>query len=195
LKVLRVQELADVYAMRESYSTEVCRRIIWAVLHGGCCFFDKKLLSTAFTSERTVDYPICLLNILDKVHNVELIQRSTYPQVWLTNREQLQQGHPPGLPTVPPPLTWPTPQTPHSQAGTPRQNQAVQAVTGGGQQGSGRQGQGGDNRHPRIKALMDPYLAINRCGASLGGALYYINNPTLRLKNRRVFTFGVLVAS
>ncbi len=37
--------------------------------------------------------------------------------------------------------------------------------------------------------------AHNRCGASLGGALYYINNPTLRLKNQRVFTFGALVAS
>ncbi len=31
---------------------------------------------------------------------------------------------------------------------------------GGGQQGIERQGQGGDNRHPRIKALMYPYLAV-----------------------------------
>jgi hypothetical protein len=85
-----------------------------------------------------VDYPICLLNILDKVHNAEMLQRSTYPQTWLTNREQLRQGHPSGLPAVPPLLTWPTPLNPQVQAGTPRQNQAVQAVTGGGQQGSGR---------------------------------------------------------
>jgi hypothetical protein len=35
----------------------------------------------------------------------------------------------------------------------------------------------------------------NRYGASLGGALCYINDPTLRLKNRRVFTFGALGAS
>jgi hypothetical protein len=112
LKVLRVLESADIYARRGSWSTEVCRRIIWAVLHKGHCFFDKKLLNTAFTSGRTVDYPICLLNILDKVHNPELIQWSTYPQVWLTNWEQLQQGHPPGPPAVLPPLTWPTLQTP-----------------------------------------------------------------------------------
>jgi hypothetical protein len=34
-----------------------------------------------------------------------------------------------------------------------------------------------------------------RCGASLGGTLDYIPNPTLRLKKRRVFTFGRLIAS
>jgi hypothetical protein len=130
-KVLRVLELANVYVMRESYSTDVCRRIIWAVLHEGRCFFDRQLLSTVFTSGRTVDYPICLLNILDKVHNAELIQRSTYLQAWLTNGKQLQQGHPPSLPAVLPLLTWPTPQTPQAQAGTPCQNQVAQAVTGG----------------------------------------------------------------
>jgi hypothetical protein len=32
-------------------------------------------------------------------------------------------------------------------------------------------------------------------GASLGGELCYINNPTLSLKNQRVFTFGALGAS
>ncbi len=89
LKVLRVLESANVYAMRELYSTEVCRRIIWAVLHEGHRFFNKKLLSTAFMSRTTVEYTMCLLNILDKVHNAEMIQRSTYPQAWLTNGEQL----------------------------------------------------------------------------------------------------------
>ena len=33
------------------------------------------------------------------------------------------------------------------------------------------------------------------CGARVGGALCYITNPTLRLKNQRVFTFGALGAS
>ncbi len=89
LKVLQVLESADVYAMRELYSMEVCRHIIWTILHEGHRFFDKKLLSTAFTLGRMVEYPMCLLNILDEVHNAEMIQRSTYPQAWLTNREQL----------------------------------------------------------------------------------------------------------
>jgi hypothetical protein len=60
-----------------------------------------------------------------------------------------------------PPALWPTPPTPQAQAGTPRQNQAAPATMGGGRQGGGHQGQRGDNRHPRIKALMDPYLANN----------------------------------
>ncbi len=184
MKVLRVLELAKVYTMRESYSTEVYRRIIWAILHKGRCFFNKKLLSTAFMSGRMVDYSICLLNILDKVHNVELIQRSTYPQAWLTNREQLRQGHPPIPPMVPLPLTWLTPQTLQVHAGTPRQNQAAQAVTGGGQQGSGHQGQRGDNGHPRIKALMDLYLAVNTGQLNITRLLNAVNKryedlPTL----------------
>ncbi len=80
LKVLQVLESANIYTMRESYSTEVCRCIIWAILHEGLHFFHKKLLSTAFTLGRTVEYPMCLLNILDKVNNAEMIQRSTYPR-------------------------------------------------------------------------------------------------------------------
>jgi hypothetical protein len=42
------------------------------------------------------------------------------------------------------------------------------------------------------------YLEMRRaiwCGASLGGTLDYIPNPTLRLKKRSVFTFGRLIAS
>jgi hypothetical protein len=35
----------------------------------------------------------------------------------------------------------------------------------------------------------------SRCGASLGGTLDYIPNPTLRLIKRRVFTYGALIAS
>jgi hypothetical protein len=146
LKVLRVLESADVYAMRESYSIEVCQRIMLAILHEGRHFFDKKLLSTAFTSGRMVDYyPICLLNILDKVHNAELIQQFTYLQAWLTDGEQLRQGQLPGLPVVPPPHSWPTPPTPQAQARTPCQNQAAPTGMGGGRQAGGRQGQGGDN--------------------------------------------------
>jgi hypothetical protein len=37
--------------------------------------------------------------------------------------------------------------------------------------------------------------SVSWCGASLGGTLDYIPNPTIRLKKRRVFTFDVLIAS
>jgi hypothetical protein len=36
----------------------------------------------------------------------------------------------------------------------------------------------------------DSFTPPPRCGASLGGTLDYIPNPTLRLKKQRVFTFG-----
>ncbi len=36
---------------------------------------------------------------------------------------------------------------------------------------------------------------LSWCGASLGGTLDYIPNPTLKLKKRRVFTFDALIAS
>ncbi len=63
LKVLQVLKSANVYAMRESYGTEVCQHIIWAILLKGSGFFDKKLLSTAFMLGRMVEYLMCLLNI------------------------------------------------------------------------------------------------------------------------------------
>jgi hypothetical protein len=59
------------YATRSAYTPEICRRILWAVLHDGRQFFDNKLLSTAFTPGKTVLYPMCLLIILDKVFNAE----------------------------------------------------------------------------------------------------------------------------
>ncbi len=40
----------------------------------------------------------------------------------------------------------------------------------------------------RRRPLLDPQLnRDDRCGASLGGAVDYILNPTLRLKKQRVF--------
>jgi hypothetical protein len=47
----------------------------------------------------------------------------------------------------------------------------------------------------QINTLGQYVLFPSRYGASLGGTLCFINNPTLRLKSRRVFTFGALKAS
>ncbi len=80
MKVLQVLDSRGAYATRSAYTPEICRRILWAVvLHEGWQFFDTKLLSTAFTPGKTLLYPMCLLNILDKVLNVEPIARPTYP--------------------------------------------------------------------------------------------------------------------
>ncbi len=48
---------------------------------------------------------------------------------------------------------------------------------------------------PSIIPFLTPMAVLervnSRCGASLGGTLDYIPNPTLRLKKRRVFTFTI----
>ncbi len=80
MKVLQVLDSRGVYATRSAYTPEICRRILWAVvLHEGWQFFNTKLLSTAFMPGKTVLYPMCLLNTLDKVLNAEPIARPTYP--------------------------------------------------------------------------------------------------------------------
>jgi hypothetical protein len=48
---------------------------------------------------------------------------------------------------------------------------------------------------PRLGWLSHHHHAASWCGASLGGAQSNVFNPTLRLINRRVFTFGALIAS
>ncbi len=153
--MLWIFELKDVFAMHEAYTPEVCCRIIWAILHKGQRVFDKKMLSTAFTLGRAVKHPICLLNILHKVHNSDIIQCLTYPLTWINNVEHSQQGHPPGPPNVHPPASW-------TLAATPVQAGARQSLSNAANPSSGKQqNQGGDRRHPCIKALMDPYLAVN----------------------------------
>jgi hypothetical protein len=79
MKVLQVLDSWGVYATRSAYMPEVCRHILWAVLHEWWQFFDNKLLSTPFRPGKTVVYPVCLLIILDIVLNAEPIACSTYP--------------------------------------------------------------------------------------------------------------------
>jgi hypothetical protein len=73
MKVLQVLDSRGGYAMRSAYMPEICRHILWVVLHEERQFLNKKLLSTAFMPEKTVLYPMSLLNILDKVLNAETI--------------------------------------------------------------------------------------------------------------------------
>jgi hypothetical protein len=87
-----------------------------------------------------------------------------------------------------PPHSWPTPPTPQAQAGTPRQNQAAPTGMGGGCQAGGHQGQGGDTRHPHIKALMDLYLAVNTVGLNITRLLDAANKRYQDLPNLPNYT-------
>ncbi len=92
---------------------------------------------------------LCLDSITDAVRNALPVQRATFPKQWMTPAapelpvaaRQLQRGqHQP--PTIPPPAGWPT--APQKQQGLP---------------GSPKKAPREDVRHPKIKTLMDPYLA------------------------------------
>jgi hypothetical protein len=151
MKVLQVLNSWGAYATRSAYTPEICRRILWAVLHEGRQFFNKKLLSTAFTPGKTVLYPMCLLNILEKVLNAETIVRPTYPSTWLTDAKQSRQIPPREPPSIPPPASWPA---------QPTASQGLPAL-GGCQISHQQQPQSVDKRHLWIKSLMDPYLVVH----------------------------------
>ncbi len=140
VKVLQVLDSLGAYATRSAYTPEICRRILWAVLHEGRQLFDNKLLSTAFTPGKTVLYPMCLLNILDKVLNAELITHSMHPFVWLSEAEQSCQILPREPPSIPLPLSWPA--QPSASGGLP--------VPAECQTSRQQQPQHVDRRHPRI---------------------------------------------
>jgi hypothetical protein len=56
LEVLWILESKDVYAMRKAYTPEVCRRIIWAILHDGRRFFDKKKYGVHLETRGQISY-------------------------------------------------------------------------------------------------------------------------------------------
>jgi hypothetical protein len=91
----------------------------------------------------------CLDSITDAVRNALPVQRATFPKQWMTPAapelpvaaRQVQCGqHQP--PTIPPPAGWPP--APQKQQGLP---------------GSPNKAPPEDIHHPKIKTLMDPYLA------------------------------------
>jgi hypothetical protein len=151
MKLLQVLNSQEAYATRSAYSPEICRCILWAVLHEGRQFFDKKLLSTAFMPEKTVLYPKCLLNILHKVINAEPIARPMYPSAWLTEAKKSHQILPREPPSIPLPASWPA--QPSASGGLP--------APAGHQTSHQQQPQPMDKCHPWIKPLMDLYLAVH----------------------------------
>ncbi len=151
MKVLQVLDSWGAYATRSAYTPEIYWGILWAVLHEGRQFFDKKLLTTAFMHGKTVFYPMCLLNILDKVLNTEPIARPTYPSAWFIEAERSRQILPKEPQSIPPPASWPA--QPSASGGLP--------APAGGQMSRQQQQQSVDKHHPQIKSLMDPYLVVH----------------------------------
>ncbi len=109
-------------------------------------------MSTDFTPGTQFQFLVsCLDLITDAVHNALPMQRATFLKQWAMQviqeppaaAKQTQRPVAHQMPTIPPPSRW----------GTSPQRQQ------GGQQGLPRKSPPKDIRHPKIKAMMDPYLA------------------------------------
>ena len=152
VKLHQILDREECFTIRDAYTKEICARITWAIIDDGRSFFGRNPVSTDFTPGKPFQFSVsCLDSITDAVRNALPVQRATFPKQWTT---QVLQELPPAakqtqrpvanqIPNVPPPSGW----------GTSPQRQP------GGQQGSPRKSPPEDIRHPKIKAMMDPYLA------------------------------------
>lgn len=151
VKLHQILDREECFTIRDAYTREICARITWAIIDDGRSFFGRNPVSTDFTPGTPFQFSVSFLDsITDAVRNAQPVQRATFPKQWTTQitpeppaaARQSQRPTPAQVPNVPPPAGWgPSPQ---------RQQ--------GGQQGSPRRPPPEDIRHPKIKALMDPYL-------------------------------------
>ena len=151
VKLHRILDREECFTIRDAYTKEICARITWAIIDDWRSFFGRNPVSSDFAPGTPFQFSVsCLDSITDAVRNALPVQRATFPKHWTTPVQQeppaagrqTQRGQH-QMPTVPPPAGWAT---------TPQRQQ-------GGQQGSPRKSPPEDIRHPKIRLLMDPYLA------------------------------------
>jgi hypothetical protein len=119
-----------------------CTHITWAIIHYGRLFFGRNPVASGFVPGAQYYFSTSFLKgITDTVCNALVIQRARFPLEWLslvvpavTYSAQCTLA-PPGLP----PTRWPAPAPAPSP---PARGQTKKE----------------DTCHPKIRALMDPYL-------------------------------------
>jgi hypothetical protein len=166
VKIHNILDREECFTIRDAYTKKICARITWAIIDDGSSFFGQNPVASDFAqSAPPFQFSVsCLSAITDAVRNAQPVGKATFPSQWRTIlppheqqaggrhtlREQQHQ-----MPTVPPPAGW----TP------PPQNQQQQ-----GQRGQGNTARGAppeDIWHPKIKILIDTYLArYNRISLS-----------------------------
>jgi hypothetical protein len=143
LKIYRILDRQECFAIRDAYTREVCARITWAILDDGRSFFGQTVVAADFApgarGPRATSY---LESIADAVRNANVVQRATFPREWMTTPTQANPYQTP--PAGAPPTNWEVPPgvTPGGAQPTTQRNQTKKT----------------DVRHPKIKQLMDPYL-------------------------------------
>ena len=178
--------------LKAKFTPEHCRRITWAILDDGRAFFDDIKTTIDFAGPDMSFPQSYLIDILNNVRYAIPVERASFPDEWRRKDrpKEDQSSRPPGgqgggL------CDPPTNRGGYGQGdrgGNNWQNTYGQGGFGGGQgfppyAGQGRppyQGTAGrrdwragwtDFRHPKIKALMDPYLGRNDGRLHLGDVL------------------------
>ena len=157
-KLHNILDRKECFTIRDAYTKEVCARITWAIIDDGRSFFGRNPIASDFApGAQPFQFLVsCLGAITDAVRNAQPIGKAAFPPQWRTTpppQEQQAAGHQTQraqqhqMPTGPSPAGWTT--------SPPNQQQQ-------GQRGQGKAARGApqeDIRHPKIKSLMDPYLA------------------------------------
>jgi hypothetical protein len=193
-QIYKTLELKEVYALKAKFTPEHCRRITWAILDDGRAFFDDVKTTIDFTGPDMSFPQSYLIDILNNVRYAIPVEWASFPDEWRRKdrpspREDQNSRSPGGQ-------GGGLRDTPTNRGGygrgdgggNNRQNPYGQGGLGGGQRfppyaGQERppyQGTAGsrdwrsgwtDFRHPKIKALMDPYLDRNDGRLCLGDVL------------------------
>ncbi|KAL3771739.1 hypothetical protein ACHAWU_010050 [Discostella pseudostelligera] len=165
----------EVAAIREAFTVDKCRRIIWAIIDDGRAFFRQKMAEADFSDPEGYTFRTSLLSAIgEKVRFANVIERPFYPQAWEirpvmsgdgggSTRGRTGGGSGGGG---------------GGSGGT--RNTSGAGPSGGAESGSYRRGGGGassgnmapatgsggwtDDRHPTIKAMMREYEATTGLG-------------------------------
>ena len=190
-KIHAVMDLPEVQQLRQKFSAEICRRISWAIIDNGRSFFNTVLTQQDFDGNGALSFPQSFLaGVLENVRFCNPIQRGNFPTEWMAlhRTDRLRQ-----------PACGMDTQTPAGGGsggarggGTPGGGGFGRPAGGGGgsQQKRENDGDGGpriggpggrgwkrwsppspDPRHPKIAAMMNPYLEMSNGVLSLSRIL------------------------
>jgi hypothetical protein len=84
LEVCKTLDQQEVHIIQDSFTADVCRRIIWAILRIGWSFFNTVLVESQFCRGKQLKWPTSLIHkITDNIHFAKTINRPFYPTEWI----------------------------------------------------------------------------------------------------------------
>jgi len=81
LKIYRILDREECFAIRNAYTREICARIMWTIVDGRRSFFGRNPVASDFAPGTMFNFSTCLLEgITDSVCNAIPIQRAMFPR-------------------------------------------------------------------------------------------------------------------